>query len=71
VTSPSYGAGVRWEPAKPRFRPLRVLLSWAVAAASLYVAAAVLPGVDLKGAGGAFVLVAGLVAIVNTPCYHR
>ena len=58
MTSPSYGAGVRWEPAKPRFRPLRLLLSWAVAAASLYVAAAVLPGVDLEGRGGAFVVAA-------------
>jgi uncharacterized membrane protein YvlD (DUF360 family) len=49
---------------KPRLRPLRLLVGWAVAAASLYVAAAIVPGVDLKAPGGAF-LVAAVIAVIN------
>jgi uncharacterized membrane protein YvlD (DUF360 family) len=54
----------RWQPAKPRLRPLRLLVSWAVAAASLYVAAALVPGVALEHRGGAF-LVAAAIAVIN------
>jgi uncharacterized membrane protein YvlD (DUF360 family) len=64
VTTPAYGAPVRWQPAKPRFRPLRVALGWLVAAASLYVAAALLPGVTLKDPWAA-VLVAATIALIN------
>jgi uncharacterized membrane protein YvlD (DUF360 family) len=64
VTTAAYGAGVKWQPAKPRLRPLRLVVSWAVAAASVYVAAAIVPGVSLGSVGGAFV-VAALVAVLN------
>jgi uncharacterized membrane protein YvlD (DUF360 family) len=37
---------------------------WLVAAASIYVAAAIAPGVHLKDPGGA-ILVAALVAVLN------
>src|SRR4051794_1858566 len=47
-----YGQAVTWEPAKPRIRPLRLVLSWLVAAASLWLTAAVLPGGTIGGAGG-------------------
>jgi len=60
----SYGEAVSWQPERPRFKPLRLLLSWALTAASLWVAAAILPGVDIVGTGGAF-LVAAVVAVLN------
>ena len=60
----SYGEAVSWEPERPRFKPLRLLVSWALAAASLGVAAAILPGVDIAGAGGALG-VAAVVAVLN------
>jgi uncharacterized membrane protein YvlD (DUF360 family) len=60
----AYGEAVTWEPARPKFKPLRVLLSWALTAAALWVAAAILPGVDISGAAGAL-LVAVVVAILN------
>ena len=64
MTTPAYGAAVRWEPAKPRFRLLHTVLGWLVAAASLYVAAALLPGVTLKDPQAA-ILVAAAIAVIN------
>jgi uncharacterized membrane protein YvlD (DUF360 family) len=62
--SDSYGESVSWQPERPRFRPLRLLLSWALTAASLWLAAAILPGVDIEGWAGALA-VAAVVAILN------
>jgi uncharacterized membrane protein YvlD (DUF360 family) len=59
-----YGEAVAWQPERPRFKPLRLLLSWVLTAASLGVAAAILPGVDVAGAVGAFA-VAAVVAALN------
>src|SRR3954464_13211541 len=59
-----YGEPVSWQPATPRLRPLRLLVSWIVAAASIWVAAAVVPGVGLEQTGAAFV-VAALIAVLN------
>src|SRR3954470_22170598 len=59
-----YGEQVGWQPATPRLRPLRLLVSWIVAAASIWVAAAVVPGVGLEQTGAAFV-VAALIAVLN------
>src|SRR5204862_6600925 len=64
MTSPTYGMGVSWEPVRPQLRPLRLLVSWAIAAASLYVAAGLLPGVELDRPGAAF-LVAAAIAVLN------
>ena len=64
MTAASYGEAVSWEPERPRFKPLRLLLSWILTATSLWVAAAILPGVDIKGAAGAFA-VAAVVAVLN------
>ena len=63
AAAPEYGQPVRWEPARPRLRPLRLLVSWIVAAASVY-AAALVPGFDLESPGAAF-LVAAVIAILN------
>ncbi len=60
----SYGEAVSWKPERPKFRPLRLLLSWALTAAALHIAALILPGVDIVGAGGAL-LVAAVVAALN------
>ena len=59
-----YGETVAWQPERPQFKPLRLLLSWALTALSLWVAAAILPGVDIEGTGGALA-VAAVVAVLN------
>jgi uncharacterized membrane protein YvlD (DUF360 family) len=59
-----YGAHVTWQPATPRLRPVRLLLSWIVAAASVWVAAWLVPGVALEQSGSAFA-VAALIAVLN------
>jgi uncharacterized membrane protein YvlD (DUF360 family) len=64
VTQTGHGQAVTWEPTKPRLRPLRLLVSWILAAASLYVAAILVPGVTLEQPGSAFV-VAAAVAVLN------
>ncbi len=59
-----YGERPAWKPERPRFRPFRVLLSWLVAAASLLIAAYLVPGVAVHGFGGA-VVASLLIAILN------
>ena len=60
----SYGEAVRWQPATPRLRLLRTLVSWVVAAAAVWIAAAIVPGVALDSTGAAF-LVAAILAVLN------
>jgi uncharacterized membrane protein YvlD (DUF360 family) len=60
----AYGEAVTWEPETPRIRPLHLLLSWAVSAASVVAAAWLLPGVELLEFGSGF-LVALAVAVFN------
>ncbi len=64
-----YGEDVAWEPAVPRIGLVRLIVSWATAALSLYVAAGLVPGLALQGAGAAFAgaLVIGLVNAVLPP----
>src|SRR5438876_8916811 len=59
-----YGAAITWEPSKPRWRPVRLVVAWAISAASVYVAAGLVPGVRLDRPGSAFV-VAAVIAILN------
>jgi uncharacterized membrane protein YvlD (DUF360 family) len=59
-----YGEQVRWQPATPRLGIVRTLVSWVVAAASVWVAAAIVPGVALEQTGAAF-LVAAVLAALN------
>jgi uncharacterized membrane protein YvlD (DUF360 family) len=59
-----YGEAVTWHPERPRFKPLRLLLSWVLTAAALWIAAAILPGVDIEGTWGALA-VAVVVAVLN------
>jgi uncharacterized membrane protein YvlD (DUF360 family) len=55
---------VGWQPQTPRFRPARLIVAWFVGAASVALAAAVLPGVALERPSAAF-LVAALLAVFN------
>ncbi|HET6643498.1 MAG TPA: phage holin family protein, partial [Gaiellaceae bacterium] len=59
-----YGQAVMWQPDRPKFRPLRLLLSWFVTAVALFVAAGILPGLHVDGFWGAL-LVAAVVAALN------
>jgi len=59
-----FGERPRWEPAKPRLRPVRLAVSWIVSAAAVWVAAAIVPGFALHGFWSPF-LVAAVVAVLN------
>jgi uncharacterized membrane protein YvlD (DUF360 family) len=59
-----YRETVNWDPVRPRFKVSRVLLSWILTAAALWIAAAILPGVDIAGGWGALG-VALVVAALN------
>src|SRR4051794_30622717 len=60
----AYGETPTWSPEVPRIRPRRLVLSWIVGAVAVLFAAGILPGVDLKAGGGAF-LTAAILAILN------
>jgi uncharacterized membrane protein YvlD (DUF360 family) len=64
VEHPAYGDRPAWRPERPRLRPARLALSWILSAATLLVASWIVPGVDVNGVGGAF-LVAALIAVLN------
>jgi uncharacterized membrane protein YvlD (DUF360 family) len=65
VTTPhAYGETISWQPDRPRFRPLRLILAWFITGLSLLIAAAILPGVDIEGALGALA-VAAVVSVLN------
>lgn len=58
------GVAPDWRPAAVAFRPPRLVLSWLVAAVAVYVSAAILPGVDVRGPWGA-ALAAALIGVLN------
>ena len=60
----AYGERPEWRPERPPLRPLRVLLSWAVSALGLLVAAVAVPGVEVSDYGWGLLAVA-LVAVLN------
>jgi uncharacterized membrane protein YvlD (DUF360 family) len=62
--APATGHKTGWQPARPRLRPGRLLISWVVAAASVYGASAIVPGFELERPGSAFV-VAAVIAAIN------
>ena len=59
-----YGEEPAWQPERPRIRPVRLVMAWAVSAAAVEVAALLLPGVALHATGAAF-LVAAAIAVLN------
>ena len=64
ASAPAYGAQLRWEPDRPRLTVVGLLVSWLTAAASLLVAASLVPGVTIPSAAGALVT-AAVVAVLN------
>ncbi len=66
-TDGGYREGLTWTPEVPRFRLLRVLLSWLVAAVSVLIAAWIVPGVhvgNFRDALAAAVAIAALNAVL-------
>ncbi len=63
MTEP-FGERVVWQPAKPRFRPARLVVAALTSALAVLAAAALLPGVRVEGLWGAL-LVAAVVAVLN------
>ena len=61
---PAYGHSTAWQPERPRLRLFPLLVSWLATGVALMVAAALLPGVDIKSFWGALV-VAAIVAALN------
>src|ERR1700756_4815706 len=60
----SFAQPVVWAPAPPRFRPLRLALSWLVGAAAASVAGLLLAGVHVESfLGGLFA--AALIGVLN------
>src|SRR6476659_3795010 len=53
-----------WQPEMPKLRPSRLALYWIAAAISVRISAELVSGVDLGGAGSAFI-VAALIAVLN------
>jgi uncharacterized membrane protein YvlD (DUF360 family) len=64
LEAPTYGEPVAWEPERVRLRPLRIVVGWVVAAASVEVAAWLLPGVTLETTFAGF-LIAAAIAVLN------
>src|SRR6476660_605406 len=64
MTSVDYGERPTWTPARPRYRPARIVLSWLVSALALLIAAYLVPHVSVNGLGGAIVASA-LIALLN------
>src|SRR5690349_10102655 len=60
----AYGVTAQWQPAKPKLRPLRLVVAWVVAAASVGIAAWLVEGVALSDPAGAFIA-AFLIAVLN------
>ena len=59
-----YGNFPAWKPARPRIDVVRLVLAWIVSGAGVLIAALLVPGVHVRGFGGALV-VAALVAVLN------
>ena len=59
-----YGARPTRADIKPRLRPLRMVVSWVLSALAILLAAAILPGTEVEGFGGAL-FVALLIAVLN------
>jgi uncharacterized membrane protein YvlD (DUF360 family) len=63
ATQSDYGRAVTWSPARPKLRPLRLLLAWVVSALALLAAAWIVPGATVNGFWGALVASAAIAAL--------
>ncbi|HEX3237986.1 MAG TPA: phage holin family protein [Gaiellaceae bacterium] len=62
--SAAYGEAPGWTPEKPRFRPWQLAVAWLLGAASLVVAAKLVPGAS-ESTFRAALVVAALIAVLN------
>jgi uncharacterized membrane protein YvlD (DUF360 family) len=60
----AYGETLAWRPDRPRFRLVGVVAAWAISAAALLAASAIVPGVSIPSFWGAL-LTAAIVAVLN------
>ena len=58
-----YGESVTWSPEAPNFSVLHGVLTWFVVAVSVFIAAAILPGVSVSGFGDALAAAAVIAAL--------
>jgi uncharacterized membrane protein YvlD (DUF360 family) len=63
-TEPAYGRATAWSPARPRLRPLRLVVAWLVSAAALFAAAEIVPGATVNDFWGALAATAA-IAVLN------
>jgi uncharacterized membrane protein YvlD (DUF360 family) len=61
----TYGEAVAWTPERPRFKPIRLVVALVLNGVALWIAAAILPGVDVVSVGAAL-LVAAVIATLNS-----
>src|SRR5437016_2577770 len=64
TSAPKYGQMPTWSPSRPRLRPLRLLFGWILSAATLLVAAWIVPGAAVHHVGGALAA-AAVIAVLN------
>jgi uncharacterized membrane protein YvlD (DUF360 family) len=67
ISEPAYGRAAEWSPARPKLRPLRLLVALVVSAIALFLAAWIVPGAtvnDFRGALGATAAIAVLNAVL-------
>jgi uncharacterized membrane protein YvlD (DUF360 family) len=64
ATQSDYGRAVTWSPARPKLRPLRLLVAWVASALALFAAAWIVPGATVNGFAGALAASAA-IAILN------
>ena len=61
---PQNGTETAWRPARPKFRPLAIVLAWILSAAALLVAAWIVPGAHVNSFWGALAATA-VIAVLN------
>src|SRR5436190_15086342 len=53
TTEPVYGRAAAWSPARPKLRPMRLVVAWLASAAALFAAAWIVPGASVNSFWGA------------------
>jgi uncharacterized membrane protein YvlD (DUF360 family) len=64
TTQPAFGRSATWSPARPKLRPLRLLVAWVASALALFVAAWIVPGATVNDFWGALAASAA-IAVLN------
>jgi uncharacterized membrane protein YvlD (DUF360 family) len=62
-TQSDYGRAATWSPARPKLRPLRLLVAWLASALALFAAAWIVPGATVNGFAGALAASLAIAAL--------